>query len=829
MTELRAAFHGRSPLVADPTAEGDPPPPGARRSLGAAVRSGVTAVFPRDPLLRNGHLLAISSLVSAALGSIFWLLATHWYDDAVVGVSYSALSMTLLLASIGQLNLSDFLVRFVPSAGHHTRRLILLCYAVSAVVSALVAMAFLLLVPAVAPGLGFLLTPVTAACFVAATAGYAVFVMQDGALTAVRRPGWVVGENVIFACVKIGLLGMGAALALFSGILLSWVGALAVSLVVANFVLLRRAVPEHVRVSKEAERPDRALRYAAADYFGSLFRMAAYTVPPLMVLNNLGADQSAYFSLAWIVGYTLYLVARNLGSSLVVEAVRSPERLVEHTLRMLRHTGLLLGAGIVFVAALAPQILQFFGPEYAEHGSTLLRLLALSALPNILVSMAIDVWRARRRLRWAVGVQIVMCVMVLGLTKVLLPTLGITGAGVAWLVTMCLLAAPLLIWRSRWLTTGSQEVPVNTETEKAADTSTAAETGAGAGPGTATGTDTGPGSRPVPTLTVVVCAYTLDRWDDVRAAIGSLRAQRSPVTETVLVVDHCRELYERSRTAFPGVRVLENSERQGLSGARNTGVAAARCEVVAFLDDDAAADPDWSARLLARYADRAVVGVGGLVRPWWVTRRPVWFPREFDWVVGCSYRGLPEQPAPVRNFIGANMSFRLSEVIAAGGFRNDLGRVGKRPLGCEETELCLRIAARSPDAVLLHEPAAAVRHRVPAARTTWAYFVARCYAEGLSKAHVARLGSTRTALSSERAYVRSTVPRAFVRALTSGRPGGLRTASALVGGVGVTVAGYVVGRVRRPAPASGADRSAAGAPAAAPAAGRAGGAGGGLS
>ncbi|MGW6391343.1 hypothetical protein ACWFR1_12760 [Streptomyces sp. NPDC055103] len=183
--------------------------------------------------------------------------------------------------------------------------------------------------------------------------------------------------------------------------------------------------------------------------------MAAHTVVPLMVLNNLGAEQSAYFSLAWIVGYVLYLVSRNLGSSLVVEAVSHPERLVEHAVRMLRHTGLLLGAAIVLVAALAPQILSFFGPEHAEHGSTLLRLLALSALPNILVSLAIDVWRARRRLRWAVGVQVVMCVLVLGLTKLLLPTLGITGAGVAWLVTMCLLATPLLIWRKRWLTTGS--------------------------------------------------------------------------------------------------------------------------------------------------------------------------------------------------------------------------------------------------------------------------------------------------------------------------------------------------------------------------------------
>ncbi|GAA4794115.1 glycosyltransferase family 2 protein [Streptomyces sanyensis] len=298
-----------------------------------------------------------------------------------------------------------------------------------------------------------------------------------------------------------------------------------------------------------------------------------------------------------------------------------------------------------------------------------------------------------------------------------------------------------------------------------------------------------------PTFSVVVCAYTLDRWDDVRAAVASLRRQSRPVDEILLVVDHCPELYERAAAGLPGeVRVLASHERRGLSGARNTGVAAARGEVVAFLDDDATADPDWHARLAAGYGDPAVAGVGGLVRPWWTTGRPAWFPPEFDWVVGCSYRGLPEHPAPVRNFIGANMSFRRAEVLAAGGFRTDLGRVGRTPLGGEETELCLRIAARSPGAVLLYEPGAAVRHRVPGARAQHTYFRARCYAEGLSKARVASLRGSRAALASERAYLRSAVPRAFARTLRPGTDGGPRVLAALCTGVGATVAGYVVGR-----------------------------------
>lgn len=433
--------------------------PDRGRSLTTVVRAGIARVLPSEPLVRNGHLLAVGSLVNAGVGAVFWLFAAHWYDDEVVGVSYSALSASLLLANIGQLNLNDFLIRFLPCSGRQTRKLLLTCYAVTASWSALVCLVFVLLVPALAPELAFLRDPLVAVWFVAATAAYTIFVLQDGALTAMRRPGWVVAENMVFAFVKILLLAGGAFLALRTGILLSWAGALLVSLLVANCLLLRWVVPRHEREHPDAVRPPRLLSYAAADYAGSLFRMAAYTLVPLMVLNALGAKQSAYFSLAWIIGYVLFLVVRNMGSSLVVEVVRRPERLAQHGARVLRHSGMMLAAGVAVIVAGAPWILELFGPGYAEHGTTPLRLLALAALPNLVFSVAVDVLRAGRRMRLVVGLQIALCVLVLGLVQLLLPVLGVSGAGVAWLAAECLIAAPLLIWRSRWLVPASGSTP----------------------------------------------------------------------------------------------------------------------------------------------------------------------------------------------------------------------------------------------------------------------------------------------------------------------------------------------------------------------------------
>lgn len=306
-----------------------------------------------------------------------------------------------------------------------------------------------------------------------------------------------------------------------------------------------------------------------------------------------------------------------------------------------------------------------------------------------------------------------------------------------------------------------------------------------------------------PSVTVVVCAYTMVRWDLVGRALGSIRSQTTPALEILLVVDHCPELLARGRELGPDVRVLPNSGPIGLSGARNTGVAAARGEVVAFLDDDAVAAPDWLERLLGPYADPHVVGVGGHVSPEWEGGRPAWFPQEFNWVVGCSYAGQPTGASVVRNPIGANMSFRRDAVVAVGGFSAEVGRVGTRPAGCEETELSIRVVRRDPTSSIVLEPRAVVRHHVPGNRGRWGYFWRRCWAEGLSKASVSRLTDPRSALSSERSYTLHALPRGAAHGLADAvrrrEPSGVVRALAIGAGFTITAAGYATGRAARPA------------------------------
>jgi GT2 family glycosyltransferase len=310
-----------------------------------------------------------------------------------------------------------------------------------------------------------------------------------------------------------------------------------------------------------------------------------------------------------------------------------------------------------------------------------------------------------------------------------------------------------------------------------------------------------------PDISVVICVYTEDRWEDILAAVGSVRSQSRPALETLLVVDHNRPLLDRLAGEYKDgaetgeVRVLANAGPRGLSAGRNTGVAVSRGEVIAFLDDDAVAERDWLRRFAEAYADPRVMAVGGRTMPVWASgRRPAWFPEEFDWVVGCTYKGLPPGRVRVRNVLGGNASFRRTVFGAAGGFATGIGRDGdRRPLGCEETELCIRLTRARPDAVLLIDDRAVIHHRVPAARENFRYFRTRAWAEGLSKALVARSVGAARGLESERRYTTRVLPAGVARGLRDAalaRPGGAGRAGAIVAGAFTTAGGYLVGTLR---------------------------------
>src|SRR5260370_14884418 len=307
-------------------------------------------------------------------------------------------------------------------------------------------------------------------------------------------------------------------------------------------------------------------------------------------------------------------------------------------------------------------------------------------------------------------------------------------------------------------------------------------------------------SQVIHSISVIICAYTEKRWEAVEVGVEWMRQQARAATEIIVVIDHNPGLLKRVQEYLSDVVVVENTEARGLRGARNCGVAVAKSRITAFLDDDAIAIPDWLMFLYEGYTDPQVLCTGGAVIPFWVENKPAWLPEEFYWVVGCTYQGMSQNGTIIRNPIGANMSFRREVFDVVGNFHSEIEQIGPRHAGgCEETELCIRARQNWPQSVFLYHPKARVFHRIPNDRTTWHYFCSRCYTEGLSKSVMTRYVGVKEGLAAERTYTLRILPRGILQGLADALFHhdliGLARAGAIIVGLAVTIAGYLIGSI----------------------------------
>ncbi len=181
-------------------------------------------------------------------------------------------------------------------------------------------------------------------------------------------------------------------------------------------------------------------RFLAGDSLGALFSLAMINLLPVMVAVRFSAAENGYFYVAYTVGGTMEFMAINMASSLTAHASHDPRQLADGVRGALRRMTLLLVPVVLVLVVFAPYILTPFSPDYAEHGSTVLRLLALGALPRVVVELYIGVLRVQGRTGVLAALQGAMCALVLGSAAVLFTPAGIAGAGWAVLLSMTLIA-----------------------------------------------------------------------------------------------------------------------------------------------------------------------------------------------------------------------------------------------------------------------------------------------------------------------------------------------------------------------------------------------------
>lgn len=402
-----------------------------------------------DPLMRGAYSLMANTIIASLLGVAFWIVAARLYPASQVGRDSALIAAMMTLSGIAQLNMANAIPRFLPQVRDPARTL-RTAYLASAGAALLLATAFAIVAPHLIGELDVLADqPLLAVAFVVATILWGVFGIQDSALAALRRAPWVPVENAVFGLLKLIALPLLLALGAGFGVFQSWVVPMALLIIPVNIFLFRSVIPRHrrthaVTVSPLSDGRRSLFRFLAQDYAAATFAFTAVAALPLLVLSLVGSSENAYFYIAFIIVHSLELLAFYAGTSVIIESAFAEERLQAHARTVVRRLlPLMLGGSVVLVVA-APLLLLPFGSDYADEGSTLLRLLGAGVLFRCTIQLFQVIARSRRRGSALLRVDVALFVLLPGLTVALAPAFGLTGVGIAWLVANGVVAASVL-------------------------------------------------------------------------------------------------------------------------------------------------------------------------------------------------------------------------------------------------------------------------------------------------------------------------------------------------------------------------------------------------
>lgn len=398
------------------------------------------------PLYRNAIYLMAGNLLSGVVGLAFWFVAAKLHDADTVGLASACVSAMLLLSTLATLGLDYAIIRFLPGSADG-RAMINTTLTVGGLASLGISLVFMAGLDLWSPVLLFLRgNPWLFVGFVAFTVAYTLYLIQFRTFVARRRAEFSLGQNVVFNVFRLGLLvALAFSFGTF-GIVSAWGVAILLALAAGFFVFQGRLEAGYRPVPTIAGKVLRDLiRYSLTNYAAVILWMAPGYALPLIVANLVGTDANAYFYIAWSMANVLFQVPMSVSFSLFAEGSSDERALGQNVRRSLKLTFLIITPGILVFVFLGRRLLGFFEPGYSENAADLLRILALSAIPLTINYLYFVVERVRMRMTGVIVLNALATAGTLGVSWVLLPHIGLEGAGIAWISSQSVAALAVVL------------------------------------------------------------------------------------------------------------------------------------------------------------------------------------------------------------------------------------------------------------------------------------------------------------------------------------------------------------------------------------------------
>ena len=400
----------------------------------------------KDPLYKNSFYIMLTSITGAEFGFVFWILAAKLYQPEDVGIATALISSMTLLVLLTRFGLDQSIIRFFPE--NDKSKVFSTTIIITTAFVNIFGAIFIIGVDIFSPELQLLKSATNALLFLLVLAASSIAAITGISFVALRKANFyflqslIMGLRVffIFPLVFLGAIGI------FGAVGVSYIIAIAVSL----FFIIKLGIKKKYKIDKRFL--NAAFHFSIGNYLAMLFITAPNTILPLMVLNILGAEQTAYYYISFAIASLLYMIPNAVSMSLFVEGSHGAA-LKKTTVKSLIAIFSLLIPAVFILYFSGGWVLGIIGKNYCANGLELLRIMVIASLFKVVTSIYFSIKRVHKEVKGLIFLSALIFILVVGLSYVLIIEFGIVGAGYAWMVGYGLgsLIVGGIVWREGWV------------------------------------------------------------------------------------------------------------------------------------------------------------------------------------------------------------------------------------------------------------------------------------------------------------------------------------------------------------------------------------------
>jgi O-antigen/teichoic acid export membrane protein len=372
----------------------------------------------------------MSTAVMAFFGFFFWILNARLFSTEQIGIATAIISVTTLIANISLLGQNQALIRFLPKAKNPDTFLntSLTLVTTMAIVSSI---SYVLLTPLFSPELSFIRQNLLFTLILIITSvGSTLSLLLDAVFIARRTAGYVLLKNTILSSIKM-VLPLVLVVLGSMGIVTATGGAFLVAIAL-SFVLLTwktgyRYIPKiDIHTIREM------FRFSGGNYLAVLVSGLPANILPIIILNSLGAESSAFFYMVLMIISLLNIIPFSAGQSLLAEGSYDNNHLRQTFIRTIKMVYTIYIPAMLIIMLLGPYILLAFGRDYSVEGITLLRIMAGAGLFVCINSLSYALLNVLKKTSFVTLLTSVQAVLILGLSTAL-TDYGLYGIGISYI------------------------------------------------------------------------------------------------------------------------------------------------------------------------------------------------------------------------------------------------------------------------------------------------------------------------------------------------------------------------------------------------------------